>query len=235
MKLKDISPRWFWLPFLIVLAQLLARYYSPDIFERYFEGENGLIELTTSAVLLPGIVFGMMALRLHRHLPNQKALVWVILVTTGAIYMAGEELSWGQWLFYWDTPEAYIEFNDQHETNLHNTSSWLDQKPRLILELWALFGAFYAWWRHVRGLELDIRTAAYWFWPTLPLAWTGLFSALTMMPERVRDWWGTRLGSPFDIRVTETQELVLAFFLTYFLASAWIRLRSLSGEQRNFA
>jgi hypothetical protein len=50
-----------------------------------------------------------------------------------------------------------------------------------------------------------------------------------MMPERAKDWWGVRLPAPFDIRVTETQELVLGFFLTFFLASVWLRLRSRSG------
>ncbi len=233
MKIRDISPHWFWLPFLVVLAQLLARHYSPEIFERYFESENGLIELLTPAVLVPGIVFGIMALRMHRYLPTRNALAWLAMVTLGALYMAGEEVSWGQWLFYWDTPDAFMEINDQQETNLHNTSAWLDQKPRLLLELWALFGALYAWWRQMQRKEPDAKTTAYWFWPTLPLAWTGLLSALAMMPERVRDWWDIRLGSPFDIRVTETQELVLAFFMTYFLASAWLRLRSLSSEQSN--
>jgi len=50
-----------------------------------------------------------------------------------------------------------------------------------------------------------------------------------MMPERVKDWWDIRLPSPLDIRVTETQELVLGFFLSFFLASVWLRLKSKSG------
>lgn len=228
-QLKDISPHWFWLPAALVAGQLLTRYFSPEWHLHYIESENGALELLTPLALLPGIFFGVMALRLHQFLPTRNSVIWVSMVTLGAFYMAGEEISWGQWLFYWDTPDAFMEINDQQETNLHNTSAWLDQKPRLLLELWALFGAFYAWRNLYTQRRSDISTTAYWFWPTLPLAWTGLLSALAMMPERVRDWWDIRLGAPFDIRVTETQELVLAFFMTYFLASVWYRLKSLAS------
>lgn len=38
----------------------------------------------------------------------------------GAVLIAGEEISWGQWLFHWSTPEAIAAGNLQDETNLHN-------------------------------------------------------------------------------------------------------------------
>lgn len=36
------------------------------------------------------------------------------------VLIAGEEISWGQWLFHWSTPEAIAAGNLQNETNLHN-------------------------------------------------------------------------------------------------------------------
>jgi hypothetical protein len=229
--IQDLSPMWFWLPMGFVLLQLAVRLFSPEMHDRYIQGqtETGLIELMTPLALIPGVVFGIRALRFWELLPNFSSRAWIAMVTLGAFYMAGEEISWGQWLFHWNTPESFSAINDQNETNLHNTSAWLDQKPRLLLELWALIGAIRIWVLDARGRQADIGTTANWFWPTRPLAWTGLLSALVMMPERVHDWWGIRLPSPFDIRVTETQELVLGFFLSFFLASAWLRLRSRSG------
>ena len=56
------------------------------------------------------------------------------------VYVSGEELSWGQHIFEWGTPEYWENLNDQGETNFHNTSSWLDQKPRLLLEIGVLIG-----------------------------------------------------------------------------------------------
>src|SRR3546814_9825984 len=50
------------------------------------------------------------------------------------------EASWGQHYAGWLTPENWQALNDQGETNLHNTSSWLDQKPRTLLEIGVIVG-----------------------------------------------------------------------------------------------
>lgn len=60
--------------------------------------------------------------------------------TAGALYIALEEVRYGQGFFGWATPENWGLINDQNETNLHNTSSWFDQKPRLLLEIGVLTG-----------------------------------------------------------------------------------------------
>ncbi len=43
-----------------------------------------------------------------------------ILAALGCFLVAGEELSWGQWIFGWSTPEALAAVNLQNETNAHN-------------------------------------------------------------------------------------------------------------------
>ncbi len=46
---------------------------------------------------------------------------WPLALAAVACFaIAGEELSWGQWIFHWDTPQALAEVNLQNETNLHN-------------------------------------------------------------------------------------------------------------------
>lgn len=42
------------------------------------------------------------------------------LAAAACVVIAGEELSWGQWIFHWDTPEALAAVNLQNETNAHN-------------------------------------------------------------------------------------------------------------------
>ena len=232
MNNRDISPHWFWLPLGLVAGQVMARYFlSGEMYAKYFGGEDGIVELLTPVVLLPAIVIGVkLILNMRTYLPTLNSQLWLAMVTLGAFYMAGEEISWGQWLFYWDTPETFAAINDQNETNLHNTSSLFDQKPRLLLELWVLAGAIRAWYLNFKGKTDDAGTTAFWFWPTLPLAWLGLLSALVMMPERMMDWWDIIPPSPFDIRVTETQELVLGVYLSLFLASAYTRLKAIKSK-----
>lgn len=41
------------------------------------------------------------------------------------IFLGMEELSWGQHLFDWQTPEALMVFNDQNEINLHNLDNMI--------------------------------------------------------------------------------------------------------------
>lgn len=44
----------------------------------------------------------------------------LVLAGLAAFIIAGEELSWGQWIFHWSTPEPIAAVNLQQETNLHN-------------------------------------------------------------------------------------------------------------------
>jgi hypothetical protein len=44
----------------------------------------------------------------------------LLLLGGGSLLIALEEMSWGQTLFHWHTPEFFNQTNVQHETNLHN-------------------------------------------------------------------------------------------------------------------
>ena len=46
--------------------------------------------------------------------------VGLIVLAVGAFIVAGEEVSWGQWLFGFESPEFFAEKNLQQESNLHN-------------------------------------------------------------------------------------------------------------------
>ena len=68
------------------------------------------------------IFFGVSAALLT--LAAFRASGWNGAVYLGAaivcFFVAGEEISWGQWIFHWQPPEALAAVNLQHETNLHN-------------------------------------------------------------------------------------------------------------------
>ena len=46
--------------------------------------------------------------------------VWFALLAILFFFGGGEEISWGQRIFGWETPDAFQEANVQRETNIHN-------------------------------------------------------------------------------------------------------------------
>jgi len=45
---------------------------------------------------------------------------WLLILAFFFLLGSGEEISWGQRIFGWETPEGYSQVNRQNETNLHN-------------------------------------------------------------------------------------------------------------------
>ena len=56
---------------------------------------------------------------------------WLLLLAGLMLLCFGEETSWGQRIFGWDTPSAFKTLNSQHETNIHNI--WIFQAKALLI------------------------------------------------------------------------------------------------------
>ena len=52
--------------------------------------------------------------------PRKRRNVWFLLLALLFIFGGGEEISWGQRIFGWETPQAFEQANIQRETNIHN-------------------------------------------------------------------------------------------------------------------
>ncbi len=114
--------RWarllFYLPPLISLVYLATYFVDPNIVIE-FGREDGVLEwLTVACFVAGGIVALGCAVRFFRS--RRKVYGWLyVVVFVLALVVAGEEVSWGQRIFGWQTPEAFA-VNRQNETNLHN-------------------------------------------------------------------------------------------------------------------
>ena len=90
--------------------------YFDDVYTR----EDGFVEYATAAMLLCISILSFSRLvRLWRTTP----LLWKVGTLGFALiflFGAGEEVSWGQRIFGWQSSEYFIEHNAQQETNLHN-------------------------------------------------------------------------------------------------------------------
>lgn len=105
---------------LILAASVAIHLRSPVFFDDVYAVEDGLVETATALFLLicSPILLGA-ALRLWRKGRHGAAALTAFY---GLLFFvaAGEEISWGQRIFGWQTNDFFLQNNKQHETNLHN-------------------------------------------------------------------------------------------------------------------
>lgn len=107
--------------------------------------EDGPVEWAGALGLLAGgalfAAAGVIALR-RGPASGKTRLGALVLLGLGLVLLmlGGEEISWGQRLFGWGTPEAFTSANAQDETNLHN----LNQLQGTLLDGDRLFRASWA-------------------------------------------------------------------------------------------
>lgn len=139
--LSGIHPVFtLWFPAALLLLQAGFELFMPDELLSAMLSENGIYEILQFLVALFAAIFSFLCLLALKRGSDPFLFGWVLCFFLGCVYIAGEEISWGQHFAEWATPEFWGQVNDQNETNLHNTSSWLDQKPRLILLIGIVVG-----------------------------------------------------------------------------------------------
>lgn len=84
---------------------------------------------------------------------HQSTVVLCVLLAIILFLMAGEELSWGQRIFNWKTPDLIATYNIQKETNFHNLATQLFQNMLyfggwILLILLPLFNSSLTRWLH---------------------------------------------------------------------------------------
>lgn len=137
------SEAWWWLAIPAALALFLIAAYavSREFYATWILPEGyGFLELGQFFIAVAGMT---VALRLlFRPFVRARKLVFAFgcLAALSCFYIAGEEMSWGQHFFHWETPEYWAELNRQQETNLHNTRPLFGKKPRALLESGILAG-----------------------------------------------------------------------------------------------
>lgn len=196
-------------PLLILMGQVLVEIFVPDSEKPAFHSEGGPHEAAEAFFLICAIPF---AFYLCFKVKNGWLKAWTALAGICCIYVAGEELSWGQHIFGWATPENWSALNDQNETNLHNTSTWLDQKPRAILEIGVLVGG------------LIIPALRKWKPEKLPQKFKDIypdnavvFTAMCALLVKFTNFFGDATGYHIFWRASEVMELYLYYFVLLYL------------------
>ena len=136
--------------------------------------EDDVVEWTGAVGLFVGcalLLASFVLARRRRPADMTSGAVWTLLASAGVLlFLAGEEMSWGQRLFGWGTPEALRSANAQDETNLHNLGLFQGTSldgDRLFRVAWICFFvllpvAAWAWPRLRRALAPRVLLAPLW-------------------------------------------------------------------------
>lgn len=228
---------WLWVPLIYVTLHYTLAGISEEVYAQYMgRGEFGNNELMTMSILALAIAIGLNTLWIMRGMGDWRLWIWIFLGTLGCIYFGGEEASWGQHLIGWESSEAWQEFNDQQETNLHNSDKYgplLDQLPRNLITLGMLVGGVFApIWRRLKNLQLNPANIHFWIWPTVVCLPTGLIGATISGQEPLYEALMSTLGLEHtNIPTGEIKEWYAGFFLMIYLASFNLRFRQIRSAQ----
>lgn len=131
----------------------------PELYVDVLSAEDGPFEYATALFLLIGaVVCAARALR------GGKGRVFALVSGFGALILlfgAGEEISWGQRIFGWDSGEFWQENNAQAETNLHNLMVGDVKINKLIFGV-GLTIAFLIFFAVLPILHAKVRAVAAW-------------------------------------------------------------------------
>ncbi|MGZ4691737.1 MAG: hypothetical protein ACXVKA_08275 [Acidimicrobiia bacterium] len=120
--------------------------------------EDNVVEDVSFVADFAAAVIGFrLALRTRRGgAPRWVWAFWMVFAA-GMFLVAMEEISWGQWLFFWKTPDVLKHVNRQDETNLHNLgglwgkSEWM----RFTFVVGGIAGLIANRWRELRRIAVS--------------------------------------------------------------------------------
>ena len=122
----DVSPAWLRLilwallpPWLLWVGVSLVK---DDTLASALTSENGLLQnLTVFFYGIAGLLLFRLALRQHHARAGRRLQRWWLLALgIGCVFIAGEEMNWGQTFLHYATPHWLEGANIQQEFSMHN-------------------------------------------------------------------------------------------------------------------
>ena len=106
---------------LIILDKLNSGPKGGDLY-RFLGSEDGLIEYSTSLAYFISFLFSMYIGRSFLKLSHNVAGIIYLCAGLGFLFISLEEISWGQRIFDFETPQLF-SLNQQNEISIHNFPS----------------------------------------------------------------------------------------------------------------
>lgn len=104
----------------VLVAAVVIAYVSPSYFSLVFAAEDRLVENGTAlGLFISSIILARHAVSLASS-GRHGAAIFTLVYAAMFFLASGEEISWGQRIFGWESGEFFVENNKQTETNFHN-------------------------------------------------------------------------------------------------------------------
>lgn len=202
-----------WVPALFFILQVAMEVFVPSGLMSRLVSENGPHELAQFCLATAASVMALRCIILSPVRRDIFLLFWIGAFALGCFYIAAEEISWGQSFFAWGTPEFWAGINDQQETNLHNVSTWLDQKPKALVLIGIFIGGFvFPLLEKYTNVRLPERFRK--IYPPLSM----IFITLCIMAVKLSDLVDEQLpGVSFWTRDSEIEELYIFYYLLLYM------------------
>jgi len=223
------SEAWWWLGIPIAAALFVLGSYAidPDWNGRWMTGESGILETAQFVFMVIGLAIAVPLLfsPFVRRRPLVLALTAV--AALACLFIGGEEVSWGQHIFFWQEPSLVTAINEKGELSLHNMNKGFERGPRTMLEIGVFAGGLvvplpcaYAPWLRQSRVAL--------FLPAAALLPTALFASLFKLAGLLGEH--DAMGFGVAARPSEAVEFYLYFFIMAYLIVFERRIAALETE-----
>ena len=232
------------MPIIFLALIWLGFWISPNFYFTYMLEENNreyqIIEILTflSAALAGGIL--MYVTHQFWVLHSVEAAIWVGILALATVFFAGEEISWGQSYFQWDTPQWWGDYISR-ETNFHNSRAEHANSIRLThwggVFLLAMFVIFPILWINQSRIGLSLNLA-----PAMPDFGSMFTIVVASLYRESKSIFESMLpdGAIYDSflwGISEHREMIVAIGLLIYAISRWrvINDHALSTEHVAFS
>jgi len=211
---------WLYVPILFIFIQAWIELSFSSMVLAHMHSEEGVHETFQAIILAIALGYAFACISKINWKTQRLLGGWCALAALCCIYVLGEEISWGQHILEWSTPEYWQALNDQNETNLHNTSSWFDQKPRLLLLIGIVTGGLIipALKKYKPSLLPEKFNIIY------PPATLGITAALTVTVHLLGKVDDALKNITIFERSSEVVEIYMFYFVMLYLVSLYRRI-----------
>ena len=106
-------------PIVAMAGMIAVAAFAVDLFHDLIDEDHPVEWLQVVVSFGAALAFAVAAVRARRR-GRRGLVVLYVLVALACLVVAGEEISWGQRIFGWGTPEELEDLNHQGEANIHN-------------------------------------------------------------------------------------------------------------------